>query len=721
MSNAAPNSTARNRNRGLAAFRKAGIPAVVIGLTLLFQAGFSHATIVGPYVPDAETLHLWHMNEQAVPVIDVGSDGTHLNALRNGATLGNESYKGFGTALSTYDGGPGANTDAGRDAYLSVRPLVNGPGDNVNMRYAGPSGAFTFEAIIRIDFDPQTNFGTNAAGTGRGTFMQIINLDADEGTNRVCQFRLVPIGLVKDKNQPLLEFINLNRDKSPQSLTAPIPTDGPDAIAFNGWYHVAVVYSGEPNQPGNLKLYWTGLDPSRTAANLIGSGQMQKSLPPGCAPDFAIGQTGRQSPVTPYPNNNFVGLIDEVRLSSVARPPSQMMFGGEVIVAVSPAPSASAPPAPAIVEPIPAARAPELRVADTGGTARGASSSAAWLIAGALVIIVGILGWLAFSFRRLVSKTVAAGQSPVRGINGHAHPQTNPAPNGFHHPQPRPVVPAIQETRSSEVSAEAESDEPSITVRKTDSGTEFIIRTREMPRETEPQSYKTGDQDFGLPKERSGGGPEVGFRGILRKVGLQDIIQLECLNRKSSILEIRNDNTKGRIYIDQGEIIHATFGSLSGGEAFHKLLSLQGGEFSLKTFEAPPNRTLGGPWIQLLMEAAKGRDEDAHGAEEKKISFKESSTTRADDILTIATVLSDHPQVKEILVCSDEGEALYSSRCQDPAGRQAVCSCLSRTAKNISQLLPMGDFQNLEILKPESKTIVQTELGCHLLIGLADE
>jgi hypothetical protein len=133
------------------------------------------------------------MNEQSVPVIDLGNDSLHLTALRNGATLGNVSYKGFGTALSTYDGGPESTADAGHDAYLAARPLVNGTGDNVLLNYVGTSGAFTFEAMLRIDFDPEGAFGTNSLATNHGSFLQIINLDADENTNRVCQFRLDPI------------------------------------------------------------------------------------------------------------------------------------------------------------------------------------------------------------------------------------------------------------------------------------------------------------------------------------------------------------------------------------------------------------------------------------------------------------------------------------------------------------------------------------------------
>src|ERR1051326_7161891 len=237
------------------AVRKAAF--TTLGLALLGQGYAAGGSTLRPYTVDADTIHLWHMNDQSVPVIDMGSDGTHLTALRNGATLGNVSYRGFGTALSTYDGGPDATNDAGHDAYLAARPLVNGSGNNVLMTYAGASGAFTFEALVRIDFDPEATFSTNSlTSSNHSSFMQIINLDADESTNRVCQFRLVPIGVLKGNTEPLLEFINLNKDKSPQSLTASIPTNGADAIKFGSWYHVAVTFDGDRDRSDDLKFYW---------------------------------------------------------------------------------------------------------------------------------------------------------------------------------------------------------------------------------------------------------------------------------------------------------------------------------------------------------------------------------------------------------------------------------------------------------------------------------
>ncbi len=102
-----------------------------------------------------------------------------------------------------------------------------------------------------------------------------------------------------------------------------------------------------------------------------------------------------------------------------------------------------------------------------------------------------------------------------------------------------------------------------------------------------------------------------GFSGMLRQVGLQDVIQIECLGRNSSILEVRNQRMQGQIYIESGVIVHAVVGTLTGEKAFYRLLSLTGGEFSLQTFKPPPVRTLHGQWEFLLMEAARIHDEEA--------------------------------------------------------------------------------------------------------------
>jgi len=102
-----------------------------------------------------------------------------------------------------------------------------------------------------------------------------------------------------------------------------------------------------------------------------------------------------------------------------------------------------------------------------------------------------------------------------------------------------------------------------------------------------------------------------GFSGMLRQVGLSDVIQMECVGRNSSILEVRNQRLHGQIYIEAGTIVHATAGALTGEKAFYRLLSLTGGEFRLQPFKKPPECTIHGQWEFLVMEAARVHDEEA--------------------------------------------------------------------------------------------------------------
>src|SRR6185295_16660320 len=86
--------------------------------------------------------------------------------------------------------------------------------------------------------------------------------------------------------------------------------------------------------------------------------------------------------------------------------------------------------------------------------------------------------------------------------------------------------------------------------------------------------------------------PEDGFRGVLRQVGLQDVLQMECLARHSVVLHIRAEAAEGKVFVKDGQIVHAQCGARKGEEAFNQLLSLTGGEFDLVAFTEPPEQSV---------------------------------------------------------------------------------------------------------------------------------
>ena len=101
-----------------------------------------------------------------------------------------------------------------------------------------------------------------------------------------------------------------------------------------------------------------------------------------------------------------------------------------------------------------------------------------------------------------------------------------------------------------------------------------------------------------------------GFSGSLRQVGLTEVVQMECLGKHSSVLEIHNQEMRGEVCIEDGAIIHAVVGTLEGEQAFYRLMSLKGGEFKVKPFKIPAHRTIETRWEFLLMDSARASDEE---------------------------------------------------------------------------------------------------------------
>lgn len=284
-------------------------------------AGTSLNGAIVPYTVDSATLHLWHFDELAPPCVDAATGGTGVNLtdMFDGATLGNPGYASGAVSFTNC-------LNLGTLATPGAVIFASGSGDAgtaIPFTYAGVSGAFTFEAMVQIQFDPTVSYANP---------LQIMDCDTDGTGTRVFQLRLDPVGFASGGRNTAtcgIEFIN----GTTTVAVPPIPTTGPDAIVSNAWYHVAVTFDGS-----NLLYYWTLVDPSRTNADCIFTNAM--SALPGPASDttvFSVGNSARN----PSGNSatadkaNFLGNIDEVRISSVARPANGMLFAGTGISIVS--------------------------------------------------------------------------------------------------------------------------------------------------------------------------------------------------------------------------------------------------------------------------------------------------------------------------------------------------------------------------------------------------
>lgn len=103
--------------------------------------------------------------------------------------------------------------------------------------------------------------------------------------------------------------------------------------------------------------------------------------------------------------------------------------------------------------------------------------------------------------------------------------------------------------------------------------------------------------------------PANGFSGAISLPMLPDLIQIYALSRATGALRIRRGPEEGGVWFSEGEIIHATCGSVRGEEAVYALLRWQGGEFQMEAGAQPPERSVGLPWQELLVEGCRLMDE----------------------------------------------------------------------------------------------------------------
>jgi CheY-like chemotaxis protein len=208
--------------------------------------------------------------------------------------------------------------------------------------------------------------------------------------------------------------------------------------------------------------------------------------------------------------------------------------------------------------------------------------------------------------------------------------------------------------------------------------------------------------------------PAEGFRGVLRQVSLQDLIQMQCLAMGSSVLELEAECGQGRIFIQDGILVHAEAGPLQGEEAFYHLLAQRGGEFRLRPLVEPPPHTLEGSWEFLLMEAARLRDEAAQPqATDEQIDLAQTALENAvPEVAGRSASDSDAPAapasirtIEEFLICSGDGKVLYEWGCRNSDLWVNFLEFLSQKCRRLAQGLPLGTFQRLEATADGSRLV----------------
>jgi len=241
-----------------------------------------------------------------------------------------------------------------------------------------------------------------------------------------------------------------------------------------------------------------------------------------------------------------------------------------------------------------------------------------------------------------------------------------------------------------------------------------------------PKSQDEWHNLYGTLNELLKWGPPKSFRGVMRQVELAEVLQMQCTERNSTIVEVKSADGDGRIYIREGAIIHAVAGAHQGQAALDAMLSRQGGDFKLLPFVEPPEQTLSGSWEELLLEAEKARDRVKIRVPAESPAGP-SVTKLAPPPVTLPPQALDEspagsrPDIEEILICSAQGEVLHEWRCAELDQWIKFLEFVSQKSERLAQGVALGDFDRLEILLENARIVVIVAADRGVMVRIAKE
>lgn len=246
---------------------------------------------VGPYTNDANTVYLFHLDESAgssTAAWDGSGAGTGAYSVDQNATevtdvLGASGFLGHAANMmgSSSPRGIGIDVDSPSNGFEYD--------DRVDFSTIISNNQFTLEALIRPSVA-----GSAAAG-------EIWSMD-DNDASRGFQFKL--------NGSEQLEWHPINLGG-----TGPVTASvGP--IESGMWYHLALTYSN-----GYYSMYWTPVSTINVEAILLKTWYSPLTTTSLTAP-LVLGNEGRD---VGGMNEAFPGLIDEARISNVARRPFEFI------------------------------------------------------------------------------------------------------------------------------------------------------------------------------------------------------------------------------------------------------------------------------------------------------------------------------------------------------------------------------------------------------------
>lgn len=118
---------------------------------------------------------------------------------------------------------------------------------------------------------------------------------------------------------------------------------------------------------------------------------------------------------------------------------------------------------------------------------------------------------------------------------------------------------------------------------------------------------KSLDANSGNPSE--GIDPCHSLIGNLNQFSAAEILQMSCLSQRSGRFTFKSGRGNSEIYLQQGAVRHALFGSLEGEAAVAEIFRWRQGRFYFEEGIISQEQTVNRPWAHLLIDNLQKLDE----------------------------------------------------------------------------------------------------------------
>ena len=97
--------------------------------------------------------------------------------------------------------------------------------------------------------------------------------------------------------------------------------------------------------------------------------------------------------------------------------------------------------------------------------------------------------------------------------------------------------------------------------------------------------------------------------GNLNQFSAAEILQMSCLSQRSGRFTFKSSRGNSEIYLQQGSVRHAVYGSLEGESAVAEVFRWRQGRFYFEEGIISQEQTVNRPWAHLLIDNLQKLDE----------------------------------------------------------------------------------------------------------------